>query len=126
MQITSTNAGFVSNPGLPTARKQAANTHADAASTANAHTLQRTAPPVVPANTPTNTSTNAANNAGAPRMLVLARQREGVDGLSGNVQTGRLGSEAAAQRAVAEYNSVAMHEQRLELSSVLVGVDVFA
>jgi len=122
MQITSTNAGFVSNPGLPTARKQAANTHADAASTANAHTLQRTAPPVAPANTPTNTSTNAD----APRMLVLARQREGVDGLSGNVQTGRLGSEAAAQRAVAEYNSVAMHEQRLELSSVLVGVDVFA
>lgn len=122
MQITSTNAGFVSNPGLPTARKQAANTHADAASTANAHTLQRTAPPVAPANTPTNTSTNAD----APRMLVLARQREGVDGLSGNVQTGRLGSEAAAQRAVAEYNSVAMHEQRLELSSVLVGIDVFA
>ncbi len=122
MQITSTNAGFVSNPGLPTARKQAANTHADAASTANAHTLQQTAPPVVPTNTPTNTSTNAD----ASRMLALARQREGVDGLSGNVQTGRLGGEATAQRAVAEYNSVAMQEQRLELSSVLVGIDVFA
>jgi hypothetical protein len=56
---------------------------------------------------------------------VLARQRAGFDALVGIVQIAQPGSEAAAQRAVAEYNTVAAQEQRFELDEVLSGVDVF-
>jgi len=130
MQISSANAGFVPSSGppiaLPTARKPAvepsSNGHADVSSAVNARALPQIAPPVVSADA----SINAANNADASRALVLARQREGVGDLPGNVQTSRLNSGAAAQRAVMEYNNVATQEQRFELSSVLAGIDVFA
>ncbi|VAW89872.1 hypothetical protein MNBD_GAMMA17-155 [hydrothermal vent metagenome] len=131
MQISSTNnAGFVASTGppvaLPTARRPpvelSGNAHADVSSAANARASQQIAPPVAPVNT----SVNAANNADAAGALVLARQREGFDGLQGNVQTGRLGNEAVAQRAVMEYSNVAAQEQRFELISVLAGIDVFA
>ena len=130
MQISSTNAGFFAGSGLsvalPTARRPAVelsnNAHADVSSATNARALQQKAPPIAPVNT----SVNAANDADGSRMLVLARQREGFDGLSGNVQIHKPGNEVAARRAVAEYNNVAMQEQRFELNSVLAGVDVFA
>jgi len=127
MQISSANAGFVPSSGsaiaLPTARKPAvepsSNEHAGVSSTVNARAL----PPVASADA----SVNVANNADTSRALTLARQREGVgDLLSNNVQTSRLNSGAAAQRAVMEYNNVATQEQRFELSSVLAGIDVFA
>jgi len=129
MQISSTNAGFVAGSGLSaalsTARRPAverpANAHAGVSSAVNARALQQIAPPVAPVNT----SVNAANDADASRAVVLARQRAGFDGLQSNMQTGRLGNEAAAQRAVMEYNNVAAQEQRFELISVLAGVDVF-
>jgi len=125
MQISSTNTGFVTGSGLsvalPTARRPAVelsgNAHADVSSAANTRTLQRITPPVAPVNT----LVNAANDADG--SLVLARQREGLDGLS---STNKPGNEVTAQRAVAEYNNVAMQEQRFELNSVLAGVDVFA
>ncbi len=128
MQISSTNTGFISGAGQPaalsTARRPVVELPANAnvSSTVNARALQQIAPLVAPVNT----SVNVANNADVARALVLARQREGVDGLPGNVQAGRLGNEAAAQRAVREYNNVAMQEQRFELIDVLAGIDVFA
>ncbi len=130
MQISSTNAGLMAGSGmsvaLSTARRptteQPATTHTDVSSAVNARALQQIASPVVP----TNTSVNAANDADASRALVLARQREEVDGLQGNLQAGRLGNEAVAQRAIMEYDNVATQEQRFELISVLAGIDVFA
>ncbi len=121
MQISSANTGFISAPGASVARKPV-EPHVDVSPVANVRALQQIAPPVAPANT----LTNAANNADAAGALVLARQREGFDGLQGNVQTGRLGNEAVAQRAVMEYSNVATQEQRFELISVLAGIDVFA
>jgi len=129
MQISSSNAGLIAAPGasaaLPTARKPVespVNAHVDVSSAVNARALQQIAPPVAP----TNTSVNAANDADASHALVLARQREGFDGLQSNLQTGRLGNEAVAQRAIMEYDNVATQEQRFELISVLAGIDVFA
>jgi len=130
MQISSTNAGFVTSTGppvaLPTARRPpvelSGNAHADVSSAANARASQQIAPPVAPVNT----SVNVANDADGSRMLVLARQREGFDGLSGNVQIHKPGNEVAAQRAVMEYSNVAAQEQRFELISVLAGIDIFA
>ena len=130
MQISSTNAGLMAGSGLSvalsTTRRPAAEppatAHTDVSSAVNARALQQIAPPVAP----TNSSVNATNDADASRALVLARQREGVDGLQSNVQTGRLGNEAVAQRAIMEYDNVATQEQRFELISVLAGIDVFA
>ncbi len=135
MQISSTSAGFISGPGssvaLPTTRKPAdgpsVNARVDVSSVTNARALQQIAPLVAPATT----SINAATNADASRALVLARQYEALGDVSANVQTGRSGSEAAAQeaaaqRAVMEYNNVAMQEQRFALTGVLAGIDVFA
>jgi len=105
---------------LSTARSPAVelpiNVQADVSSVVNARALPQIAPPVA--------STNTVNNIDV--SLARARQHGGVDGLSGNGQTNRLGNEAAAQRAVMEYNNVAMQEQRFELTGVLAGIDVFA
>lgn len=122
MQISSVNAGLVSGPGssvtLPTVRKPAAgpsaNAHVEVSSVVNTTTLRQIVPPV-----------GSSVNADASRALILAHQYEGIDGLSGNTQTNRLGSGAAAQRAVTEYHNVATQEQRFELTGMLVGVDVF-
>ncbi len=130
MQISSTNAGLMAGSGLSVAlsttrrpvAEPPATAHTDVSSAVNARALQQIAPPVAP----TNTSVNAANDADASHALVLARQREGVDGLQSNLQAGRLGNEAVAQRAIMEYDNVATQEQRFELISVLAGIDVFA
>jgi len=121
MQISSTNTGFVSGPGpssvAPSAARKpvvesSANAQGDVSSAVNARALQQIAPPVV--------------SADVSRTRVLARQHEGITGLSGNAQTGRLNSETVAQRAVMEYTRVATQEQRFELTGILVGIDVFA
>lgn len=65
-------------------------------------------------------------NTDSSRALLLARQRDGVEVLTGVVQSGQSGNEAAARRAVAEYNTVALQGQRFESDGVLVGIDVFA
>jgi len=127
MQISSVNAGFISGPGpsvaLPTARKPAAgpsaSAHVDVSSAVNVRALPQITSPA------TDSSASLAN-ADASRALVLARQYEGMNGLSGNAQAGGPGSAAAAQRAVMAYNNVATQEQRFELTGILVGIDVFA
>ena len=121
MQISSTNSGSFSSSGLyptvlPTTRKPdvglSANADVAASAASKARTLQQVAPPV------------AATSSDASHGLVLARQRAGVDAFV--AQIGQSGNEAAAQRAVAEYATVAVQEQRFELDEVLTGVDVFA
>jgi len=123
MQISSANSRAFPISGLspavlPTAPKSdvgsSSNAAAAVSAASKARTLQQVAPPV------------ATTDSDASRGLVLARQRAGFDALVGNVQIGQLGSEAAAQRAVAEYTTVAVQEQRFELDDVLIGVDVFA
>jgi len=127
MQISSTNSGSYSSSDLypavlPAVRKQAvgasANVDADITAASNARSLQQVVPAVA--------ATYVSTNADASRVLVLERQRTGFGSAPGNVQIGRLGNEAAAQRAVLEYRNVATQEQRVELSGVLAGIDVFA
>lgn len=129
MQISSTNSGLPASSRLPTgsalssalvpaARRDAAEASANsnenqaASASKDARALQQVAPPL------------AVLSGEASRALVLARQRAGVN--TGSVQTDNAANAAAAQRALAEYNTVAGQEQRFELDGVLVGVDVFA
>jgi hypothetical protein len=128
MQIASTNSGLPANSRLPTgsapnsalvpaaprqAAEAAANSNESQAASASkdARALQQVAPPL------------AVLSGEASRALVLARQRADV---GGSVQADSAGNAAAAQRALAAYNTVAGQEQRFELDEVLVGVDVYA
>lgn len=128
MQIVSTNSGLPPGSGLsassglgstlvPAARRPAddpaatEHTQRAAATAREAGVAQQVAPAL------------ALLNGEASRALVLARQRASEGG--GYVQTDKVGSEAAAQRALAAYNTVAGQEQRYELDEMLVGIDVF-
>lgn len=119
MQISSTRSGLYPAV-LPATRGPDAAANVDANPANDPRSLQ---PIVAPVATP-----GVANNPNADtsRALLLARQRAGADVLTGVVQSGQSGNEAAARRAVAEYNTVATQEQRFESDGVLVGIDVFA
>lgn len=121
MQITSTSSRLYPAV-LPAARRPDAGAssapNADAVSTSNARSL----PPVI---TPV-AANNTLGNGDASRALVLARQRAGLEASAGVVRINQSGNEAAAQRALAEYNTVAAQGPRFESGGVLVGIDVFA